>query len=589
MPYQAAGSLLDWLRKYRNNASLSPREVVHILLQAADALQHAHERHVVHQDIKPPNFLIRIRNNETDLPDILLADFGIAKFTNETTTSSQSIRGTPTYMSPEQWKGTPMPASDQYSLAVMAFQFLTGQTPFRGGMEQMMYQHFTMQPTAPSTLNPHISPSVDAVLLRALDKRPEERFPSILQFAQALQQALSPDASQPLSNSIGGQLTTMSPNQHLAYSGEKPSNMLTPIFPGSGSSFVNNPSQDVQSTNQRFAANFPANAVPTQPSFVPAFTQQAIPPTPLFNAAGMSTSSIPLTQVAQPEQTRSRPSNMQKILLSLLIVLIVLGSGTFLLVKVAARSVNPKQQETSLSSQNPLSQKATTTRTTTSGGITATRTETTVVMAGKTATPISTQVVTLPTPTPAVDPYLSGQGTLMTSDALNVPKYWAGATSGSWGGSCVYKSGAYHIIQAIGNRFFHCGTASLRGNNNIYEVQMTILRGDCGGLSIRASDTQHTGYDFAICADGTTNFVVNPGTPSVILFGETSAAIRQGYNQSNTVAIEASGSQLSFYVNKQKVGSVTDSTFSSGGFEFFTHDITTSTEIAFSNAKIWTI
>src|SRR6267154_302749 len=113
-----------------------------IRIQAADALQHAHDNDLIHQDVKPQNFLIR-SNKNARLPDLLLADFGIAKLAVGTSGASQAIRGTPIYMAPEQWEGKPVPASDQYALAIMIYQLLAGRPPFQGGPGQMMYQHLS--------------------------------------------------------------------------------------------------------------------------------------------------------------------------------------------------------------------------------------------------------------------------------------------------------------------------------------------------------------------------------------------------------------------------------------------------------------
>jgi serine/threonine protein kinase len=188
MPYRKEGSLVDWLQQRNNTAFLSPQEVVHIVRQAADALQHAHNRHLMHLDVKPSNFLIRQREDAPDRSDVLLADFGIAKFTTATSTVSQTIRGTPAYMAPEQWAGTPVVATDQYALAVMTYQLLTGMLPFEGNMQQVMYKHLQESPQAPSAFNPQILPEVDRVILRALEKKPEDRFPSVMAFARAFQE-----------------------------------------------------------------------------------------------------------------------------------------------------------------------------------------------------------------------------------------------------------------------------------------------------------------------------------------------------------------------------------------------------------------
>jgi eukaryotic-like serine/threonine-protein kinase len=189
MPYREEGSLANWLQK-GGFQLLTVQIVEQMLQQAAAALQYAHDHQVVHQDVKPSNFLIRTSREHPKHPDLLLTDFGIAKLSMSTTKASQSIRGTPTYMAPEQWEGRPVPATDQYALAVMVYELLTGRPPFRGTPMQMMYAHVNTQPPAPSTMNPHLSTVIDSVVLRGLAKKPEERFPSIIAFAFAFRQTL---------------------------------------------------------------------------------------------------------------------------------------------------------------------------------------------------------------------------------------------------------------------------------------------------------------------------------------------------------------------------------------------------------------
>src|SRR5205823_14093834 len=139
--------------------------VAHFVRQAANALQYAHNQQLIHQDVKPSNFLIRSNEEYPNRPDLLLADFGVAKFTSATSSMSHAIRGTPSYMAPEQWEGNPVMATDQYALAIMAYELLTGSPPFQGGVGQMMYQHFHVQPQPPSTRNPRIPKELDIVLL----------------------------------------------------------------------------------------------------------------------------------------------------------------------------------------------------------------------------------------------------------------------------------------------------------------------------------------------------------------------------------------------------------------------------------------
>ncbi len=190
MPFTSDGSLATWLRQRGGNL-LSPKDVVYLIGQAAEGLQYAHDHQVIHLDVKPSNFLLRSNAKNPHRPTLLLADFGVARSSSTTSGSSRTIRGTPASMAPEHWSSQPVPATDQYALAVMTYEMLTGRTPFTGSMEQLMYQHFTAQPAAPSTYNLQLPPTVDAVILRALAKKPEDRFPSIVAFSNALEQAVN--------------------------------------------------------------------------------------------------------------------------------------------------------------------------------------------------------------------------------------------------------------------------------------------------------------------------------------------------------------------------------------------------------------
>ncbi|GHO76465.1 hypothetical protein KSD_42360 [Ktedonobacter sp. SOSP1-85] len=197
MPYRQEGSLLDWVREHRMVGPISPQHVLHFVKQAADALQAAHDAGVVHQDVKPSNFLVRNRRDQPEYPDLLLTDFGVAKVINATTTASQSVRGTPAYMAPEHWEGHPVPATDQYALAIMAYELLTMRPPFQGGTMQVMYKHLHEEPVPPSQSNSQIPITIDQIILRALEKRPEKRFVSVMAFAQAFQQYIETGAPQP--------------------------------------------------------------------------------------------------------------------------------------------------------------------------------------------------------------------------------------------------------------------------------------------------------------------------------------------------------------------------------------------------------
>ena len=189
MPYYSEGSLKTWLDKREHTSPLSLDQVVSITLQAAGALQYAHD-----QEIVPPRCQTRelshpVAAEGTIVPDVLLTDFGIAALMDGTTSTGQILRGSFLYMAPKRWIAHTTCAIDQYALAVVTYKLLTGRLPFRGDQYQLMQQHFNVQPRPPSALNSAISSQIDAVILKALAKDPEQRFASVQTFADALQQA----------------------------------------------------------------------------------------------------------------------------------------------------------------------------------------------------------------------------------------------------------------------------------------------------------------------------------------------------------------------------------------------------------------
>ena len=163
-------------------------EVRRILLEAADALQTAHEAGVVHRDIKPENLMIEGKSQR-----VMLTDFGIAKAMDSSAehalTGTGVVIGTPQYMSPEQAMGkqAPDPRSDQYSLAVVGYQMLTGRLPFEGeNVRELMVKQLLEEPTPLSRLVAEIPSDMSATIHQALRKEPKLRFASMNAFARSL-------------------------------------------------------------------------------------------------------------------------------------------------------------------------------------------------------------------------------------------------------------------------------------------------------------------------------------------------------------------------------------------------------------------
>jgi LuxR family transcriptional regulator, maltose regulon positive regulatory protein len=157
--------------------------------QVASALQYAHDQHLIHRDIKPENMLLGARS------EVLLSDFGLAMLVQEsrsysTQVPAQPLAGTASYLAPEQVQGQPRPASDQYALGIVVYEWLCGTPPFHGTPLEMAMQHLSAPPPPLRLRLPDLSPTVEAVVLRALAKDPEQRFARVNDFVAAFQEAV---------------------------------------------------------------------------------------------------------------------------------------------------------------------------------------------------------------------------------------------------------------------------------------------------------------------------------------------------------------------------------------------------------------
>jgi len=183
MEYLDGEALSALLRR----GAMAVGEAVAILLQLCDALQCAHERGVVHRDLKPDNVFVARRRGA---PFVKLLDFGIAKLRDAppgAQTAAGMLVGTPEYMAPEQCENGPIDArTDVYALGVMAYQMLTGVLPFAGSITQLLVAQVHEEPRPPRSVNGLLSPPLEEAILRALRKRPEDRFQDMTSFATAL-------------------------------------------------------------------------------------------------------------------------------------------------------------------------------------------------------------------------------------------------------------------------------------------------------------------------------------------------------------------------------------------------------------------
>lgn len=182
------------LSTFLKRRQLSPLEFYPILEQVVSALQYGHSMGLVHRDLKPDNIFIE-RNRETNKPHIYLGDFGLGKRegVDHTLTEADAVLGTPYYMAPEAVLGEPLTIrSDLYALGIMLYEVLLGVMPYAEDQAHLTAMAHVTQPIPiPVELNPDFPMSLNHVLVRAIQKRPEDRFSGALELLEAYVAAMN--------------------------------------------------------------------------------------------------------------------------------------------------------------------------------------------------------------------------------------------------------------------------------------------------------------------------------------------------------------------------------------------------------------
>jgi outer membrane protein assembly factor BamB/serine/threonine protein kinase len=283
-------------QRHPSGTALPLGTIIPYVRQISAALQYAHNKKFIHRDIKPENMLVG-RHNE-----ILLSDFGIALTTPQSgTLETQEMAGTVAYMAPEQIKGHPRAASDQYSLAVIVYEWLCGERPFLGPPWEVINKHFYADPPPLREKVPTISPAVEQVVLRALAKQPQQRFPTVHEFATALEQASQEaetlPAPRPANWPIAPQPVASPPSQ-VDSPANQPVSKLASMAP-SEQATVFPTAQRANPVNQAAPQSpLPPTQVARQPNQAP--VQQPSPPSP---QPGLQLN----IQREQAEQTQGHP------------------------------------------------------------------------------------------------------------------------------------------------------------------------------------------------------------------------------------------------------------------------------------------
>jgi serine/threonine protein kinase len=553
MPYLPEGTLDKWWKERSQAGLLDPQDVVHMIWQAAEALQHAHDHKIIHQDVKPSNFLLRERKESPSRPDLLLTDFGVARLNTGTTSkTSQAVRGTPAYMAPEQWEGRPVVETDQYALGIMAYELLTRHLPFRGKtLPLMMNQHCNEQPVPPSQVNSCLPQSVDAVLLRALSKQSQDRFPSILDFAKALQRAFdvpTGDVEESLE---------ITPEE-----AERGTSHTVTLLTGHTLTVVIPPK--VQDGHRIVLAGMGER----QPEsglrgnvVITVIVQQANISPPIQQAEPVKRSDSGGEGQTSSKKTGVLVSRRQRLLR-----IVLAGAISLLFLLSTVVGVEAYQGNVRLNTLR----------------VAPTLTASAHQRAANLAATATARAEAYPS-------YLPGQGKPALFDPLRQPGFWV--NDGDEVEGCQFIKNTYHSREMKLKRFYSC-IGAFSFSNFAVEVEMTIIQGDCGGVLFRSSSNDYKFYRFEICRDGQFDllkYVDNDGQNAQELVSTRDhAAIKRGANETNVIAVVARGNQITLFINKQQVAIVQDGSYTAGSIELMADAITDPTEVSFQNVKIWT-
>ncbi len=365
---------------YPRGTALTPDLVVPYVNQVASALQYAHDQKLVHRDIKPGNLLLQDNNY------LLLSDFGLATLAQTSQQSNSAIIGTATYMAPEQIRGKACPASDQYALGVMTYEWLTGDYLFQGSFSEVCAQHMFMAPPSLRDRVPALSPAIEQAVMTALAKDPSQRFANVRAFATALADAAGLPSIMEAAPAI----------PHIQNVSTQLTNIITDQQPApstSDSSFV----------TEAIATEI---IIPQPDSITPSEKPLAQPAVPAPHTTPSTLSSRITLQIPLP---RRLPS-LKGLLIPLVLLLVLLGGSGWLYYAYAGMHQSSSAQKAPVATRptSPLSpaqiaqRQSTATPTPAPAG---TPTQQVDLVASPTLAPNPTRVPTLPsTPTPAATP-----------------------------------------------------------------------------------------------------------------------------------------------------------------------------------------
>jgi serine/threonine protein kinase len=574
MPFFDGGTLRVRIRR----SPLSLQETCQNLQDIAGALDYIHSQGIIHRDIKTSNILLN--SNEK----VFLTDFGIVRIATDATqlTSTGDVLGTVDYVAPELFEEHRRAdaRSDLYSLGVLLYEMVTGRLPFAAESQLVMVSmHINMRPPSPRNIVPSVSSKIERVLYKALEKKPEQRYASATELAEAFCYAVSSSKRRKtLDNVKKPKIEQYEVTASSQVSTESTKLSTTPV------ATIDDLSSPKALVNAGAGHQFKA------PQTV--FEVATIQPESSLN---------PLLPLPTLEDAIPPKRNLWVAVLFAFLALMILITSVISIVLIIPHS-NYKHTLSNLTTQNSTktSKDIQATIPMTTPNLTATamaaQAATATAISQETATAIAGLTVTVEAKASATAGVIltATSGTPAYLDTLNNAES-ANTLEANWdqNSKCVFGQDGYHVKE--GTNWHGCKESSNFYQNMALTVNTRILSGVSGGLFFRVSTDvfgEYSGYLFEITTSGKYRISLFSqritATITPLKNWTSSPALRQGYAANNTLQIIAQGSSLSVYANGVFLVQLADSTYKSGLIAFFaTTDGIKQADVVYGNLKVY--
>ncbi|HYL41812.1 MAG TPA: protein kinase, partial [Ktedonobacteraceae bacterium] len=570
MPFMEGGTLRARIRR----SPLPLADACRNLKDIADALDYIHHQGIIHRDIKSSNVLLDAQGR------CYLSDFGIARTATDATqlTMTGNVLGTVDYVAPELFEENHKADahSDLYSLGVLLYEMGTGQLPFSAENQiALITMHMNKRPPSPSSISQDISPDVERVIFKALEKKPEMRYASATELADAFCSAVAARRKTAVDATA----------QRLLVNGSgRPAAgkvILPPVLP-----------QKPEGAKLRQS---PLSAATETVPFVPQGSGSAPPMSPLPHTNKQPP--VPPRRSRSPRRTRT----WIVAILALITLLVVLVPSIYVYMTTTQKD-NGSNAPTSAVTQTQGSTPALTPSAT--PNLTATAqaqlTATALARAHATATAIAGITATAQARASATAGVIQTAvaGTPVYQDSLknvNNPATQAEQWSGLDGSDrqCSFQTDGYHVTEGVNLVNFHgCNETGKTYQNATLSVDIKLLSGHSGGLFFRLKTdafNAFSGYLFEVDSKGNYKIsAVTSGSASALQEWTSTTALKTGYNVTNTLQVIVQDNTFLYYINGIYLMKLTDTTYpTEGEIGFLATSSDTNADIVYTNIKVY--